>query len=292
MKKVKFIYNPYSGNKIILEKLDIIIDLYQDKNFIIIPYRVEKQKEISTALDDVNDKDYDHILIAGGDGTVDSVVNAMYKKQINLPIAILPVGTANDFAKFLEIPTDIESACRKILERTIKKVDLAKINDKYFVNVASTGLFTDISQKTDTNFKNMVGKLAYYIKGLETLPNFKKIKVALKSKEYTFDGDIYLILIFNGKTAGNIPLARNANPQDGLLDVVMFKAMNVRKMIDLLVNTVKGEYLNSENVIYFKTNELYLETNDDIETDIDGETGPKSPLTIKCIKNGLKILGL
>ena len=65
-------------------------------------------------------------------------------------------------------------------------MDLGKINDKYFVNVASTGLFTDVSQKTDVNLKNTIGKLAYYLKGLEELPNFRPLKVNIKSDEMNF----------------------------------------------------------------------------------------------------------
>lgn len=292
MKKVKFIYNPYSGNKAILDKIDTIIDIYQIKGYTIIPYRIEKQKDVIFAFEDDDFSEYSHILIAGGDGTVDSVVNAMYKKNVNLPIGILPVGTANDFAKFLKIPSSIEGACQLILNTAPKDIDLAKINDKYFVNVASTGLFADVSQKTDINLKNTIGKLAYCIKGLEELPNFRKIKMSLKSNEATFEGDVYLLLIFNGKTAGNFTLAVDSDAQDGLLDVVVFKAIPVREMIPLFISVLKGEHLESDKVLYFKTNKIHIECDENIETDIDGETGPAFPLDIECIKSGLKILGI
>lgn len=292
MKKVKFIYNPYSGNKAILDKIDTIIDIYQTKGYTIIPYRIEKQKDVISAFEDGDFSKYAHILIAGGDGTVDSVVNAMYKKNIDLPIGILPVGTANDFAKFLKIPSSIEGACQLILNTSPTGIDLAKINDKYFVNVASTGLFADVSQKTDINLKNTMGKLAYCIKGLEELPNFRKIKMSLKSDEANFDGDVYLLLIFNGKTAGNFTLAVDSDAQDGLLDVVVFKAIPVREMIPLFISVLKGEHLESDKVLYFKTNKIYIECDENIETDIDGESGPAFPLSIECIKSGLKVLGI
>ena len=83
-------------------------------------------------------RDSEYILVAGGDGTVDSVVNAMARKGVSLPIGILPVGTANDFAKFLGIPFDVEEACKQIINSSVTSVDLGSINDKYFVNVAST----------------------------------------------------------------------------------------------------------------------------------------------------------
>ena len=159
MKKVRFIYNPYSGENGIIDELDNVIRIHQEVGLIIVPYRIQKGKDLSEALDIV-DNTYAYILIAGGDGTVDSVVNAMEHRNIHLPIGILPVGTANDFAKFLGIPSDIEEACKQILSSEVKSVDLGSINDKYFVNVASTGLFTDVSQKTDVNLKNTIGKLA------------------------------------------------------------------------------------------------------------------------------------
>ena len=150
----------------ILNELDLIMKIHQEKGYQVIPYRIEAGKSVAEALDDL-DETYRYILIAGGDGTVDSVVNAMMNKKIDMPIGILPVGTANDFGKFINIPNNVEQALELILSTEPVPVDIGKINDKYFVNVASTGLFTDISQKTDDHLKNTIGKLAYYIKGLE-----------------------------------------------------------------------------------------------------------------------------
>ena len=292
MKKVKLIYNPYSGENLILSKLDEIINIHQQAGLTIVPYRIRKECSIEGAFHDIRPGEYEYILVAGGDGTVDSVVNAMAKQGISLPIGILPVGTANDFSKFLGIPFDIEEACKKIINSTVTTVDLGSINDKYFVNVASTGLFTDVSQKTDVNLKNTIGKLAYYLKGLEELPNFRPVKVKIKSTEMEFEGNMYLMLIFNGKTAGNFNLATKADAADGMLDVIVFKAVQVYELIPLFIKVLKGEHLDSDKVIYFKTDKLHVECDEDIVTDIDGEKGPDFPLDIKCIKGGLKILGV
>lgn len=292
MKKVKLIYNPFSGENIILSKLDSIINIHQEAGYTIVPYRISKNCSIDDAFLDIKEGGYQYILVAGGDGTVDSVVNTMARLGISLPIAILPVGTANDFSKFLGIPTDVEQACKQIVNSQVTTVDLGKINDKYFVNVASTGFFTDVSQKTDNNLKNSIGKLAYYLKGLEELPNFRPLKVKVESKEVSFEGNMYLMLVFNGKTAGNFNLATKASVEDGKLDVIIFKATKFYEVIPLLIKVFRGEHLDSENVIYFETEELFVECNEEIVTDIDGEKGPDFPLNIKCIKGGLKILGV
>ena len=291
MKKVRFIYNPYSGENVILHEIDKVVSIHQEKGYQIVPYRIQIGKDISEAFDIVDDT-YEYILIAGGDGTVDSVVNAMIKKEKQLPIAILPVGTANDFGMFLGMPEDVTEACENILKMEPKSIDMGKINDKYFVNVASTGLFTDVSQKTDVNLKNTIGKLAYYIKGIEELPNFRKLKVKLISKEVNYDGEMYLILVFNGKTAGSFSLATRAELEDGYLDVIMIKAVAIREILPLFIKILKGEHLDSDKVIYFKTDDLIIECNEDIVTDIDGEKGPDLPLHIQCIKGGLQILGI
>lgn len=291
MKKVRFIYNPYSGENVILHEIDKVVSIHQEKGYQIVPYRIQKGRDISEAFDIVDDS-YEYILIAGGDGTVDSVVNAMFSRGKKLPIAILPVGTANDFGTVLGIPEDVTEACENILSLEPKEIDMGKINDKYFVNVASTGLFTDVSQKTDVNLKNTIGKLAYYIKGIEELPNFRKLKVKLISKEVNYDGEMYLILVFNGKTAGSFSLATRSELEDGYLDVIMIKAVAIREILPLFIKILKGEHLDSDKVIYFKTDDLVIECNEDIVTDIDGEKGPDFPLHIQCIKGGLQILGI
>jgi len=292
MKKVKLIYNPYSGENLIISKLDTVISIHQQAGYIVVPYRIKKDQSILVAFEDIKDGDYSYILVAGGDGTVDSVVNAMAKSGISLPIAILPVGTANDFAKFLGIPFDISKACKQIINSHVTTVDLGSINDKYFINVASTGLFTDVSQKTDVNLKNTIGKLAYYLKGIEELPNFRRLKVKIESNEMSFDDEMYFLLIFNGKTAGNFNLATRASATDGLLDVIVFKAIPIYELIPLFIKVLRGEHLNSDHVLYFKTDNLFIECEENIVTDIDGEKGPDFPLEIKCIKGGLKILGV
>ncbi|OFI05083.1 diacylglycerol kinase [Clostridium acetireducens DSM 10703] len=293
MKRVKFIYNPYSGERNILNQIDTVVKIHQKYKYVVEPFRIDKNSQISEAFNENDKISYDYILVAGGDGTVDNVVNYIKHNNINLPIAILPSGTANDFAKFIGMPENVERACEQILNSKSRKVDIGKINDKFFINVASTGLFTDVSQKTDVNLKNTMGKLAYYVKGIEQLPNLRKLKVKVFSSNNEFDGYMYLMLIFNGQTAGNFKFAYKAEIDDGLLDVIIIKAGMLKDIIQLFIKMLKGEHLEDVNgLLYFKTNKLKIECDEDIVTDIDGERGPDFPLCIECIKGGLEVLGV
>ncbi|QAT39031.1 YegS/Rv2252/BmrU family lipid kinase [Clostridium sp. JN-9] len=265
--------------------------IHQKFGYEVVPFRISYECDVTEALKEI-DESYKYILIAGGDGTVDNVVNHIKQLNIDIPIAILPTGTANDFAKFIGMPQDVETACEQILTSSVKEVDLGKINDKYFINVASTGLFTDVSQKTDVNLKNTIGKLAYYVKGLEQLPNFRSLDIDVKSKHGEFKGGMYLMLVFNGQTAGNLKFAYKAAIDDGMLDVIIIKAGVLKDMITLFIKMMKGEHLeDTPGLVYFKTDKIEIECHEDIVTDIDGERGPDFPLTIECIKGGIKLLG-
>ena len=123
MQKVRFAYNPKAGETVITDWLDNIIDIYQRGGYSIMPYRLAfTEAEETDLLDDI-DGSYHHILVAGGDGTVNYVVNMLKRRNLDLPVAVLPTGTANDFANTLGVPSDIEKACRRILGGEIRRVD-------------------------------------------------------------------------------------------------------------------------------------------------------------------------
>ena len=100
------------------------------------------------------------------------------------------------------------------------------------------------------------------------------------------------MLVFNGQTAGNFKLATEAEVDDGKLDVIIVKAVNIIELLPLFIKMLKGEHLEDNGVIYFKTNKLHIKCNEDIVTDIDGEKGPDFPIDIECVKGGIKLLGI
>ena len=291
MKKVKFIYNPFSGEAVITKNLDTIIGKYQAKEYTIVPFRISTEQSLEDAFLDI-DSSYHHILGAGGDGTINQIINIMKKKNLDIPLAILPVGTANDFAKYIGMPADIGSACDKILAGKIQEIDLGKANDKYFINVFSFGLFTDVSHKTPTHLKNTIGKLAYYLNGIKELPSFKKLDIKVTSDEFFYEGNALIFFTFNGRTAGNINISYKSEINDGLLDVIIVKGENIRSTLSSLLAFLKLEHLEKpKDIIHFTTSDFTVEYSDSsLESDIDGEVGPTSPIHISCIENGLKMI--
>lgn len=290
MRYVLFLYSPYSGDNRILNYIDTIIEKYQRKDFSIIPYRITDSVDVDSILNRTK-VEVHHILIAGGDGTVNHIVNAMMRCNFHVPIATLPAGTANDFAHVLGYPVSILQTCDMILAGEIIDVDLGMVNDRYFLNVLSAGLMTEVSQKTPTIMKNTFGKLAYYMSSIQELPRFKKLSIKINSEIVTFDGSAIMFFVFNGRTAGNMNLAYYADVTDGLLDVLIVKGRNIVDTIGTVFHFASGfETSYPRGVLYFKAQSLTINGDGDTVLDIDGEHGPHLPVTIKCLKGGIKVV--
>ncbi len=290
MKKVRFIYNPMSGENKVIALLDYIIESYQAKGLMIEPYRINACFSISGVLNEIDDS-YDHILIAGGDGTVNSVVNEYMKQGVSVPIALLPAGTANDFASFLGYSKHLKEAVTEILSGHVMDIDLGLVNDRYFINVLSAGLFTEISQKTPTRFKNTFGKLAYYMSSLSELPNFRKVHLRIDSKDLVYDDNFLIIFVFNGQSAGNFQLAHYSDVYDGLLDVLIIRGDNIVETITTAFHFFTRKSTKyPKGVIHFKSRDLTISSDDEMHVDMDGEAAPMLPLHVKCVEKSLKII--
>lgn len=292
MKNVIFIYNPNSGERLILEYLDSIISTYQRAGFVVTAIRISRDLGFKPLLQLSEDlTDVDHVLLAGGDGTLNRLVNFMIRHKVDIPIAILPTGTANDFAMMLGMPRGVASGLKAVINGTVKKVDIGKAGGRYFVNIFSCGLFTEISQKTPTSLKNTFGRVAYYFGSLGELPNFRKLNITVRSAELSYTGQCLLFMVFNGRTAGNFPLAMSSDTADGLLDVFIIKGSNIALTIHTLFHFLLKRGNNyPEDVVYFQTNKLSVEMNPGVPTDIDGEPGGDFPMDIECVAQAIRVV--
>ena len=288
--KILLYYNPYSGNGMFKNNLDHIIERCQNKGFQVIPVRVNKGKQIEKVLSEIDENEYSRIIACGGDGTLNICVNTMIRHNIHLPMAILPAGTANDFAYYFELPSDIDSALDIALSDKTTKADIGTVNGKCFINVAAMGAMVDVSQKTDPALKNAIGPLAYYLKGASELTQVHPIKVKLTTPAQVFNEEIYFMTVCNGESAGGFrKLSPKSLMNDGLLDVVAFRKMPILEFGPLLFEVLNGRHPENKNVLYFQTEALTIEANEDMPTDIDGETGEKLPLEFGIMKKRLDI---
>lgn len=288
--KVLLFYNPNSGNGLFKNNLDLIIEKFQKKRMYLIPVRADRKGILQDVMRDINPEEFRKVIVAGGDGTINLMINAMIQNNVDLPIAIFPSGTANDFAYYFDIPHDIEGMVKIALEEHYTYTDIGRVNDKYFINVAAMGFLVDVSQKTDPNIKNTLGVISYYLKGVTEIPNLKPIPMKITSEEYTSEDRIYFMLVMNGRSAGGFKrIAPLAEVNDGLLDVMLFKEMPILELAPLLFNVMTGQHHENRNVEFFQTKKLFIESDQQVGTDIDGEKGAELPLDIEVLPKKFRI---
>ncbi len=291
MEKVKLFYNPKSGKEEASKALDQVIALHEAAGLELSPLRLQKGISIKDMTQDL--ADYKYAIIMGGDGTLNSVIDHLLNVDIDIPIGIIPAGTANDFAKHLSITDNVEEATKNIINSKPVFMDIGKLNHRYFVNLASTGFFANPFDITEDKKKSKLGKLAYIFNGISQLKNLQCFDFKLHSSEYSYEGSLLGVIILNGKSIANVELAPKASSGDGLLDVLVFKESFLDYKFQNAFNLIlEGNFDNLEGIDHFKSSKIYLECNDQPLTDLDGERGPKLPGTISCIKKRLKLMGI
>lgn len=294
MKKLKLIYNPFSGDRTFKNAIDDIVFVFQNAGYETHLFRSIEKGDIENHIAGMKKNYYDAVVVAGGDGTVNIVLNALMNFDHSIPLGIIPAGTANDFASFLKLPRDPAEAAEVIAGGNITDMDIGTANDKYFINVCSAGLLTNISQQVDEGVKNSIGKLAYYLKGIEQIPNFVPISVRITNSSEVFEEDIYLFLTLNSSGAGGFDkLSATASVSDGKFDFIAFKACPIAQLAVLFVKVLAGDCTSDSNILHFQDDYIKIEMLSDnsefAQTDVDGEKGPVLPIEIRNIHKAVKI---
>ena len=292
MKRVLLIYNPNAGNGVIINRLDEIIGAFADAGVLVVPYRLGGLMDLDQIMTEQPELGYDKILAAGGDGTVNLVVNAMVRNGSNVPLAILPTGTANDLANYLGIPHTIEGMIQAALSENYIKADVGKAGNRCFINVLAIGMLVDISQRTDPAIKNTLGLGAYYLRTLAEIPFARASRLRVISDECNLETDMSVVLVMNGRTAGGFKdVAPFSEIGDGLLDVMVVRKLILPTMLPALLSVITGNHIKDKRFKYFRTAHLRIESvkNETIQTDVDGERGDPLPLDIEILPGRLLI---
>lgn len=240
-KKVKLIYNPAAGDKSFNSYLDKFLKHFQAAGFKVDIYRSMEEGDFKYGLKNL-DSSYEALIVAGGDGSASEMVDLMQKRKIDLPLGIIPAGTANDFASFLGMTQDIEQSIKRILNWKIKEIDIGKVNDRHFLNICVGGIISQIAHGTETEMKNRLGKAAYYLQGLKEIPNIKSMQLKIETSKQVIEGDFLGFFIFNSKDAGGFKnIAKLASIDDGLFDLLAVKTGNILKLSSAAADLFNGK---------------------------------------------------
>ncbi|NBI29865.1 diacylglycerol kinase [Chengkuizengella marina] len=291
VKRARLIYNPSSGREEMKKRLPEVLKKLESGGFETSTHETKGKGDAASAAEEAVKREFDVVIAAGGDGTLNEVVNGLANQPYRPKLGILPLGTTNDFARALGIPKNWSRACDIILNEYTKLIDIGKVNDEYFINIAGGGSLTELTYEVPSKLKTMLGQLAYYMKGLEKLPQFRPIHLTLKSKEVMLEEEeVMIFLIANSNSVGGIEkIAPAASLSDGLFDVFILKKCNLAEFIRIVTLTLKGAHVNDPHVIHFKSNHLQISSSDYTQINLDGEYGGTLPKTFSLIPSHIPI---
>ena len=292
MKKVKVIYNPSSGRQNVKRKIDSICNILMDNGYIIGRFATKGKNDAMEETIKSSKEDWDILIACGGDGTVNEVATGIIKGERQIPVAIFATGTVNDFATSMKLPTSPKAFCEMIMKENIIDVDLGKVNDGYFVNVLAGGLISDVAHQVPVEMKTLFGRTAYYMAGLREMPKqmLNPFHIKVESEEYTCDEEVILFLVTNTSSIGGFKgLAPDAEVEDGLLDCIIIRKVEILDVVPVFISLLKGDITTNPNVKHFKTKNLKIESKETMQFDMDGEYGGELPITLEVIPGSFSI---
>ena len=240
------------------------------------------------------------LVVAGGDGTVNDVVNGLGRAGFpeGVTLGILPAGTGNDLAATLCIPEDPDLAKDVILHNRGRWLDVARvrsdgIGERFFINVATGGLGAEISDANDEELKRRWGKLSYLRASLEVARNFDVRELMLYIDGEERQVEAVNIAVGNCRyTGGGWPATPKANPEDGLLDVVIIENLGVTDLLNLTPAVLaESDYLDSDGVLFVRAKEIRVDTQPPgLEFTVDGEVIGNEPAEFSVLPQTLKVI--
>ena len=230
------------------------------------------------------------VVAFGGDGTVGDVARGIIGSESTL--GILPGGTGNDYARNLNLRLDLKEAVATILGGVVAKVDYGLINDVPFINNAGTGFDSSVMQVMNTSIRFTKGKSAFILAILKTLPRFKPFTLTLQiDDEPPTTEKAMMVSILNGRMyGGGLLAAPTAEMDDGLVDIMVIKAVPKIRLLPLISSVQNGGHVNSPAVRMYKARRLRLTTTPTFPLNIDGDVMGLTPAEVTVRPRELKVL--
>lgn len=291
MRRARLIYNPTSGRETIKKNLPSILDRLERGGWETSCHATTGIGDAIKAAELAVQRKFDLVIAAGGDGTINEVINGLCEKPHRPRLAIIPAGTTNDFARAICVPRDIETACEIICKDFEMPLDVGKVNGQYFINIAGGGKLTELTYEVPSKLKTMLGQLAYYLKGIEMLPSIRPSYVRIECDGQLIEEEIMLFLVSNSNSVGGFEkLCPDASMNDGLFDVVILRKTSLPDLIRLARLAIKGDHINDPMIIYTKAKRIRVYNEEKMQLNLDGEYGGELPGDFLNMKHHLRVI--
>lgn len=274
MKKMLFIYNPMAGKEQIRNKLSDIVQIFCEAGFEVTIFATQGKEDATNIVLEKGSR-YDYVVCSGGDGTMNEVATGLIQLEKRPVCGYIPAGTVNDFASSLKIPKIMKKAAKLITEGSVFKCDLGQFNDRYFTYVSGFGAFTEVSYQTPQEWKNALGKAAYFIEALKHITEIKAHHMVIEYDGGRVEDDFMLGLVSNSVSVAGYKAYSKMNimMDDGLFEALFIK--NIRNPLDLqgALGALMSKKFDSDRMLQISSSRIKITSDDDVQWTLDGEDG-------------------
>jgi diacylglycerol kinase (ATP) len=240
-------------------------------------------------------KGFDLVVAAGGDGTLNEVVNGVGENLGDARLGLIPLGTGNDFARTIGVPDDIEAAIDLIVIGETREVDLVRVTSdevRYFVNVSAGGFSGLVNEKLTPEMKKTWGPLAYLRGAAAALSELRAYRTTLaldNSESLTLD--LCNVVVANGRyVAGGRLIAPEASIDDGLLDIVLIPQRSAPELALLAAQVALGTHLTSDAIVFRRAAQLTVNSKPGMWFNVDGELVGNEPARFEILPRALRFI--
>lgn len=290
MRKVLIIINPAAGKGQSKNYIATIKARFESAD---IDYQIKISNRVGNvtelALNGVKEG-FNEIVAVGGDGTVIEALNGIVGTDTIL--GIIPAGTGNDFVRSIGIERDFISALNVVIEGKYELIDIGEVNDRFFLNVVSFGIDSDVV-KTMEKIKNVVtGPAAYYVSSIKAISTYKAVKMSITIDGEEYIRKAYLVAIGNGKYfGGGMKITPDANVNSGDFEICIINNISRIGLMRLLTKANTGNHISENGVEVFKGKEITIRAiADHLAVNADGNLIGPAPAKISVFKNKLRVL--
>ena len=274
MKKMLWIVNPHAGRGAMRGKLIDCILAFQKAGFDV-TLHITEGPEDATRVAQARAGEFDRIVCAGGDGTLNEVVTGLMQSKVRPPLGYIPAGTTNDFATSLGIPKVPAEAAAIAAKDRLQALDIGRFNSRYFNYIAAFGVFTEVSYATPQQTKNIFGRAAYIMQGVISLANIKEYRIRVNSPEMQTEDHFIYGMVTNSVSVGGFKALSpdSIALDDGLYEVLLVYPVDNPMELQWLINDLLTHNTESTRFLYFRTSHISFDSDEEISWTLDGEFG-------------------
>ncbi len=254
---------------------------------------VHSGADLAGTLDRVLADGHDLVVVGGGDGTVSYAAGRV--AGTNTVLGVLPLGTANDFARTLEIPGNLSQACAALADGKVVDIDLGRANGEPFLNVASVGLSVAVTEALSPRLKRYIGPLAYSIATLSAYARHKSFQARLEFPEGDHEPmeleDLLQVAVGNGRHyGGGNTVSPTAGIDDHTLDIYAIVAGPLREHVSIARLLKDGSFIKHDRVHHLTSRAVRLVTDPPLPVNLDGEIAAVTPTDFTIQRNAVHVV--